>query len=230
MLDVQKDPLIYANCLARITRLAAWPRSDVAAPGIFTTRRGTSVRIERLLDGTRNTGVRISPIPFAAVVLAFCLVLDAAVFAAPALTFAAPIGVAHVDGSTTSTSSRIAYGGGWDIKAWNQALPTGAELRNGTHSFAPVPEELSNETRGVNLALSLSGMRPAIPVRMSPADLGIDAAALQGEEHPVHPTGASLREPSFATALRLMAWAKARSPSRPIKRTRWLSVRCAVRR
>ena len=118
VLRVEPDPLIYANCLARISRLAAWPRPNVAAPGIFTTRRGTSVRIERLLDGTRNVGLRISPIPFAAAVLAFCVVLAAAVFAAPALTFASPNGELPVTDSTVNTRSEIAYSGDWDIKAW----------------------------------------------------------------------------------------------------------------
>jgi beta-lactamase regulating signal transducer with metallopeptidase domain len=179
VLDVESDPLIYANCLARVTRLAAWPQHQVAAPGIFTTRRGTSLRIERLLDATRDTGLRVSPVPFAAALLAFCLVLGAAVFAAPSLTFASPTGDAQMAGSIPTTASQLVYSGDWDIRAWPEDAPQGGRV----DFFAPISPDLSKTAPGVNLSLHYPVSSSNNSGRATLAQLGLDAASLQGDDH-----------------------------------------------
>ncbi|HTA40134.1 MAG TPA: M56 family metallopeptidase [Candidatus Acidoferrales bacterium] len=187
VLRVEPDPLLYANCLARIARLAAWPQRDVAAPGIFMTRRGTSVRVERLLDGARDRGLRILPIPFTAAMLAFCLVVGAAVFAAPALTFASPTGDAPVTDSTAHAGSQIAFTGDWDIKAWPKP-PTeasGAPPRRADF-FAPVPADVSSIAPAINLSLHYPISASNTSARVSLAQLGIEPAALQGDGRRVH--------------------------------------------
>ena len=56
----QNDALPYASCLAKVAAAAAWPHRAAPAPGIFASRRGMSIRIERLLTKQRNVRVRTS--------------------------------------------------------------------------------------------------------------------------------------------------------------------------
>lgn len=57
---LQNDALPYATCLARIAEVAMWPHRAMPAPGAFVTRRGISVRIERLLAKHRDVRIRTS--------------------------------------------------------------------------------------------------------------------------------------------------------------------------
>ncbi|MDQ6930865.1 MAG: M56 family metallopeptidase, partial [Candidatus Eremiobacteraeota bacterium] len=50
----------YATCLTRLAELTAWPHRPLAAPGVFVTRKGISVRIERLLNKRRNSRVQVA--------------------------------------------------------------------------------------------------------------------------------------------------------------------------
>ncbi|MBV9277115.1 MAG: pentapeptide repeat-containing protein, partial [Candidatus Eremiobacteraeota bacterium] len=49
----------YATCLHKMAELTAWPHQALAAPGVFATRKGISVRIERLLNRHRNARVNV---------------------------------------------------------------------------------------------------------------------------------------------------------------------------
>jgi uncharacterized protein YjbI with pentapeptide repeats/beta-lactamase regulating signal transducer with metallopeptidase domain len=59
----------YAYCLTKMAERTAWPHQPLAAPGVFTTRKGISIRIERLLRTGRAIGRSISPVVAAAVVV-----------------------------------------------------------------------------------------------------------------------------------------------------------------
>ena len=50
----------YATCLTRMAELTAWPHRALAAPGVFVTRKGISIRIERLLNKHRNARVKVA--------------------------------------------------------------------------------------------------------------------------------------------------------------------------
>jgi beta-lactamase regulating signal transducer with metallopeptidase domain len=56
----QNDALRYATCLAKVVETAVWPYGAVPAPGAFVTRRGMSIRIERILAKHRDVRVRTS--------------------------------------------------------------------------------------------------------------------------------------------------------------------------
>jgi uncharacterized protein YjbI with pentapeptide repeats/beta-lactamase regulating signal transducer with metallopeptidase domain len=51
----------YAFCLTKMAELTSWPHQPLAAPGVFTTRKNISIRIERLLRTGRAIGSSISP-------------------------------------------------------------------------------------------------------------------------------------------------------------------------
>jgi uncharacterized protein YjbI with pentapeptide repeats/beta-lactamase regulating signal transducer with metallopeptidase domain len=51
----------YAFCLTKMAEMTSWPHQPLAAPGVFTTRKNISIRIERLLRTGRAIGSSISP-------------------------------------------------------------------------------------------------------------------------------------------------------------------------
>jgi uncharacterized protein YjbI with pentapeptide repeats/beta-lactamase regulating signal transducer with metallopeptidase domain len=83
----------YAMCLTKMAETAVWPHHPMPAPGVFTTRKQISLRIERLLATGRNiaTTLTIGPAAAAAVaVVALAIVISfvAPSIAAPAVTVA----------------------------------------------------------------------------------------------------------------------------------------------
>jgi len=112
------EPLVYANCLARMTEAAAWPAREVAAPGIFSTRRGMSLRIERLLDSSRDSRVRMvgMPLVVAAIAVATACILGA--YGAPSFTDSpSPVASALHFSDQPAGQSRLIYSGNWKIEA-----------------------------------------------------------------------------------------------------------------
>ena len=83
----QNKALPYATCLARIVESVAWPYRAISAPGAFVTRRGMSVRIERLLASHRDVRVRTSLGPAGAMVAALGALCIAAAFVAPSFAY-----------------------------------------------------------------------------------------------------------------------------------------------
>ncbi|MGC2651938.1 MAG: pentapeptide repeat-containing protein [Candidatus Cybelea sp.] len=80
----------YAMCLTKMAETAAWPHRPMPAPGVFTTRKQISLRIERLLASGRDiaTTLTIGPAAAAAaavVALAIVISFVAPSVAAPAL-------------------------------------------------------------------------------------------------------------------------------------------------
>ena len=84
----------YALCLTKMAETAAWPHDPIPAPGVFSTRKHISLRIERLLGAGRNAGTALAPAP--AVVAVAAVLAVGLVVAALAPSVAAPIAVAPV--------------------------------------------------------------------------------------------------------------------------------------
>jgi len=86
----------YATCLTKMAEVTAWPHRALAAPGVFVTRRGLSVRVERLLRAGRNIRTSISFGPAGAVVAALVVMFFILQNVAPTFAFtAAEPGAAH---------------------------------------------------------------------------------------------------------------------------------------
>ncbi len=99
----------YAFCLTKMAERTSWPHQPLAAPGVFTTRKNISIRIERLLRTGRAIGSSISPATATLVavglvagyllafsltpVVAFAMPCPPAVAAAPAAPVIAPFKV-----------------------------------------------------------------------------------------------------------------------------------------
>lgn len=77
----------YATCLTRMAEVTAWPHRALAAPGVFMTRRGLSVRVERLLRAGRNARVNLSFGPAGAVGAALIVLFFVAQTVAPSFAF-----------------------------------------------------------------------------------------------------------------------------------------------
>jgi len=77
----------YATCLTRMAEVTAWPHRALAAPGVFLTRRGLSVRVERLLRAGRNVRTSVSFGPAGAVAAALIVTFFVAQNVAPSFAF-----------------------------------------------------------------------------------------------------------------------------------------------
>ncbi len=60
VLDASGVVRSYAMCLAKMAESSSWPRSSIAAPAVFATRKHLSLRIERLLFAGRAAGTNPS--------------------------------------------------------------------------------------------------------------------------------------------------------------------------
>ncbi len=83
----QNKALPYASCLARIVESVSWPYRAISAPGAFVTRRGMSVRIERLLASHRDVRVRTSLGPTGLTIAALGALCIGAAFVAPSFAY-----------------------------------------------------------------------------------------------------------------------------------------------
>lgn len=86
----------YALCLTKMAETAAWPHHPMPAPGVFTTRKQISLRIERLLASGRDIATTLSLGPAAAAVAgvaaaAFVIAMVAPSIAAPSIEPIAPV-------------------------------------------------------------------------------------------------------------------------------------------
>lgn len=78
----------YAMCLTKMAQTAAWPHHPMPAPGVFTTRKQISLRIERLLASGRDIATTLSVGPAIAAVTG--VAAAAVVIATVAPSIAAP--------------------------------------------------------------------------------------------------------------------------------------------
>ncbi|HLY02571.1 MAG TPA: pentapeptide repeat-containing protein [Candidatus Cybelea sp.] len=84
----------YAMCLTKMAETAAWPHHPMPAPGVFTTRKQISLRIERLLATGRDIATTLAIGPAAAAVAAVGALAVVIAFVAPSV--AAPVSVEPV--------------------------------------------------------------------------------------------------------------------------------------
>jgi len=78
----------YATCLTKMAELTAWPHRALAAPGVFATRKGISIRIERLLNKHRNARVNVAYLVPAGVVAALATLFVLANVVTPVIAYA----------------------------------------------------------------------------------------------------------------------------------------------
>ena len=101
----------YALCLTKMAETASWPHHPMPAPGVFTTRKQISLRIERLLGTGRDIATNLAIGPAAAAIasvgaLALLIAFVAPSVAAPAYQVAQPAKPATV--ATHVTAARTA--------------------------------------------------------------------------------------------------------------------------
>lgn len=80
----------YATCLTKMAEVTAWPHRAMAAPGVFVTRRGLSVRVERLLRAGRNVRTSIAFGPAGGAVAALVVLFFVLQTVAPSFAFTQP--------------------------------------------------------------------------------------------------------------------------------------------
>ena len=80
----------YAFCLTKMAEITSWPHQPLAAPGVFTTRKNISIRIERLLRTGRAIGSSISPATAGAVAIGLLGGYFVASTLTPEIAFAMP--------------------------------------------------------------------------------------------------------------------------------------------
>jgi beta-lactamase regulating signal transducer with metallopeptidase domain len=100
----KNDALPYATCLAKVAETAAWPHRAMSAPGAFVTRRGMSIRIERLLSKQRDVRVRTSLGPAGAAVAAVAVLGAVAALVSPSFAYATN---ARRQAATEASSVRV---------------------------------------------------------------------------------------------------------------------------
>jgi uncharacterized protein YjbI with pentapeptide repeats/beta-lactamase regulating signal transducer with metallopeptidase domain len=100
-----KEVRPYATCLTKMAEATAWPHRPLAAPGVFITRRGLSVRVERLLRAGRNVRTSVSFGPAGAIAASFIVLFFVLENVAPsfAFTLTQPQQVARQIASTVQT-------------------------------------------------------------------------------------------------------------------------------
>jgi uncharacterized protein YjbI with pentapeptide repeats/beta-lactamase regulating signal transducer with metallopeptidase domain len=90
VVDQTKEVRPYATCLTKMAEVTAWPHRPLAAPGVFVTRRGLSVRVERLLRAGRNVRTSISFGPAGAIVASLIVLFFVLQSVAPSFAFTLP--------------------------------------------------------------------------------------------------------------------------------------------
>jgi uncharacterized protein YjbI with pentapeptide repeats/beta-lactamase regulating signal transducer with metallopeptidase domain len=80
----------YAMCLTKMAETAAWPHHPMPAPGVFTTRKQISLRIERLLATGRDIATTLAIGPAATAVAAVGALAIVISFVAPSVAAPAP--------------------------------------------------------------------------------------------------------------------------------------------
>jgi uncharacterized protein YjbI with pentapeptide repeats/beta-lactamase regulating signal transducer with metallopeptidase domain len=87
----------YATCLTKMAEVTAWPHRALAAPGVFVTRRGLSVRVERLLRAGRNVRTSIAFGPAGGAVAALVVLFFILQTVAPSFAFTLPQNVERMN-------------------------------------------------------------------------------------------------------------------------------------
>lgn len=90
VVDQTKEVRPYATCLTKMAEATSWPHRPLAAPGVFVTRRGLSVRVERLLRAGRNIRTSVAFGPTGAIVAGLIVLFFVLQTVAPSFAFTLP--------------------------------------------------------------------------------------------------------------------------------------------
>lgn len=90
VVDQTKDVRPYATCLTKMAEATVWPHRPLAAPGVFVTRRGLSIRVERLLRAGRNIRTSVAFAPTGGIVAGLVVLLFVLQTVAPSFAFTLP--------------------------------------------------------------------------------------------------------------------------------------------
>ncbi|MBC5816552.1 MAG: pentapeptide repeat-containing protein, partial [Candidatus Eremiobacteraeota bacterium] len=161
VLSLTGDVRPYATCLTRMAELTSWPHRPLAAPGVFVTRKGISIRIERLLNKHRNARVNISYGVPGVVVLALVGFFVLANVVTPV--------IAYTTESASSTVAKVSHTVSHGIALVTHhkqvapkvvpAVPAVPALAKATPSAPPVPAKPLRKNIIVNKVKS----RPELP-------------------------------------------------------------------
>jgi len=102
----QNDALPYATCLAKVAETAIWPHRPMTAPGAFVTRRGMSIRIERLLAKHRDVRIRTSFGPAGSTVAVLAVLGIVAALVSPSIAYSVTAAQPNIASAPTLTMSR----------------------------------------------------------------------------------------------------------------------------
>jgi uncharacterized protein YjbI with pentapeptide repeats/beta-lactamase regulating signal transducer with metallopeptidase domain len=127
----------YAMCLTKMAETAAWPHHSMPAPGVFTTRKQISLRIERLLATGRDIATTLAIGPAAAAAAAVAALAIAILLVAPSVAAPAVASVTAVASAPAVTAA--------------PAVPRKT-------AAAPTPE-----VKIVRVAVSIAPMAPMAP-------------------------------------------------------------------
>ncbi len=116
----------YALCLTKMAETAAWPHHAMPAPGVFTTRRQISLRIERLLGAGRDIATTLAIGPAVAAVAAVAALAIAIAFVAPSI--AAPVQATPPISAIAQTAPNPAYRASRPTKMTPPSLPVNATV------------------------------------------------------------------------------------------------------
>jgi beta-lactamase regulating signal transducer with metallopeptidase domain len=112
----QNDALPYATCLAKVAETAIWPHRPMTAPGAFVTRRGMSIRIERLLAKHRDVRIRTSFGPAGSTVAVLAALGIVAALVSPSIAYsvtaarptpASVLGARHATALVSATNLHV---------------------------------------------------------------------------------------------------------------------------
>lgn len=104
VVDQTKEVRPYATCLTKMAEATAWPHRPLAAPGVFVTRRGLSVRVERLLRAGRNVRTSVAFGPTGAIVAGLIVLFFVLQTVAPSFAFTMPEQYATTAGAHTTAA------------------------------------------------------------------------------------------------------------------------------
>jgi uncharacterized protein YjbI with pentapeptide repeats/beta-lactamase regulating signal transducer with metallopeptidase domain len=142
----------YATCLTRMAEVTAWPHRPLAAPGVFITRRGLSVRVERLLRAGRNVRTSVSFGPAGAVAAALIVTFFLAQNIAPSFAFTLSAGTLAAHAAQRTQANAPAPG-----KSANAAVKTTVVYRD---KYLPAQQAFPSAI----VAVATPAARPGSPV------------------------------------------------------------------
>lgn len=152
-----RDVRPYALCLTRMAEVTAWPHRALAAPGVFFTRKGLSIRVERLLAAGRNIGTSVAVGTAGLVAGAILALLFVAQTVAPSIAFTLPIVSTPVPPAPPRVPATA-------VRAMRSPAPAVAPATPSFHIAVPVHRAHLFQHRQVVMQHAHASTRATVPV------------------------------------------------------------------